>query len=87
MATLQTFARHCSKILRNTGHFRCQNVVCRSISTSDKNKDLPVRASTEPMIDRSEELQRLEEHFADADPTKIKVHIVYMHGYALETRN
>ncbi|WAR27159.1 NDUBB-like protein [Mya arenaria] len=72
MATLQTFFRQGIRLLPQTGRCRCQIFASRPISTSDRSKELGVVTGNEPMIDKADELKRLEEHFADADPTKLK---------------
>ncbi|KAH3893162.1 NADH dehydrogenase [ubiquinone] 1 beta subcomplex subunit 11, mitochondrial-like [Dreissena polymorpha] len=72
MATLPFVLRIGNRLLRRTALCRCQHAFRRPISTSDKSKDLPSIAVNEPMIERADELKRLEEHFADTDPNKLK---------------
>ena len=83
MATLFRFSRHSRLILNNLARSRTKHLPCCQISTSDKKKD--VLTNVEPPMtqpqQKSDELKELEEHFADADPSKLKVHIDYCHFY------
>ena len=75
MATLLRFSRQSRLLLSNLAKSRTKFVSCCQISTSEKKKD--VVANVEPPITapqpKSQELKELEEHFADADPAKLKV--------------
>ena len=83
MATLLRFSRHSRLILNNLARSRTKHLPCCQISTSDKKKD--VLTNVEPPMtqpqQKSDELKELEEHFADADPSKLKVHIDNCHFY------
>ena len=74
MATLLRFSRHSRLLFNNLAKSRTKYVSCCQISTSDKKKDV---ANVEPPMTapqpKSQELKELEEHFADADPNKLKV--------------
>ncbi|XP_045166587.1 NADH dehydrogenase [ubiquinone] 1 beta subcomplex subunit 11, mitochondrial-like [Mercenaria mercenaria] len=71
MATLQRLARPCRQIFKNYARTRVPIYSCRSISTSDKNKDIASTAN-EALVEKSQELKDLEAHFGDADPNKLK---------------
>ena len=76
MATLLRFSRHSRIIFNNLARSRTKCLPCCQISTSDKKKDVLTHVEppmTQPQH-KSEELKELEEHFADADPNKLKVH-------------
>lgn len=72
MATLQRLARPCRQILTSYSRTRIPNYTIRSISTSEKNKDIASTAN-ESLVEKSQELKDLEKHFGDADPSKLKV--------------
>ena len=81
MATLLRFSRHSRIIFNNLARSRTKHLPCCQISTSDKKKDVLTHVEppmTQPQH-KTDELKELEEHFADADPHKLKVHSFMLH--------
>lgn len=71
MATLWRFCRNSSQIFKNARQCRCQTSLTRQMASSGTGKEVS-QSSNEPLIDKSEEFERLKEHFMDSDPTKLK---------------
>jgi hypothetical protein len=55
------------------------------ITTSGKNKDI-ASTGNESLVEKSQELKDLEEHFGDANPERLKVFICLHLSYRLFTR-
>ncbi|XP_060580470.1 NADH dehydrogenase [ubiquinone] 1 beta subcomplex subunit 11, mitochondrial-like [Ruditapes philippinarum] len=83
MATLQRLARPCRQILKNYARNRVPMNSCRMITTSGKNKDI-ASTGNESLVEKSQELKDLEEHFGDANPERLKNWVPY--GWHLSDR-